>query len=756
MSDGEIDVKVQAKIAGLAAGFAEAQSVVKGAVGQIKSDFTSFNSVVDTVKNHWLAITALLGGGRLFKGVIDGTLEWTTSVVQLSKRLGITTEEASGLKVALDHLGISTDEYGGLVGKVTRQMRTNGQAFEAIGIKTKEANGEWRNSQAVMADIIEHLNKMKAGTDRNVAAQALMGARVGNITALLRLNSDMLNESAEKAEKLNLVIGPDGAAKVRAYRDAMADLRLIGKSLEVQIGSALIPTLTQLSSKLGSEGPQAANFFAQSIKFVAEACLEAWAASNALLESVKFLFILLTTPVDSHFLSTVTKAYHDMGDAVTKVNDKVLDGLVVLKGLNAGIGSKAPAVTGPPPAGDTLGGDALGKPKSDWLAEQREMWTLQKEGSKNVADDLLQEEVKFWEVRRKSAQAGSKDLRAIEAILAAARLKLAGDARHAAMIETQITRDAQLEQLDVEKQAILERQQNRTIDASKAAADLKDLAQRELAIKLDQLQAERALAEGDVVKQAEIDAKIAAAKRVASREIATIDKNMQVQILAGWEAMFSGITSAIDQSVNGIVQGTTTAGAALKNIWKSVTAEFISMGIKAFVHHRAMELAKTGATAQGTAQRVALESWASIKSVALSAWAAIRSIGIYAVEGAAAAFKSIAAIPFVGPFLAPAAAAAAGLAIGAFAGKIASAKGGYDIPAGINPVTQLHASEMVLPSHLADKIRGMTDAGSGGGFHFHAHGLVDGNSVKKFFIQHGDKIVAAVQRGERNFAFDEG
>jgi len=38
-------------------------------------------------------------------------------------------------------------------------------------------------------------------------------------------------------------------------------------------------------------------------------------------------------------------------------------------------------------------------------------------------------------------------------------------------------------------------------------------------------------------------------------------------------------------------------------------------------------------------------------------------------------------------------------------GAIASAAGGYDIPAGVNPLTQLHEQEMVLPRHIAAPLR---------------------------------------------------
>jgi hypothetical protein len=45
----------------------------------------------------------------------------------------------------------------------------------------------------------------------------------------------------------------------------------------------------------------------------------------------------------------------------------------------------------------------------------------------------------------------------------------------------------------------------------------------------------------------------------------------------------------------------------------------------------------------------------------------------------------------------------------------ASAEGGYDIPSGTNPITQLHEREMVLPRAQADVIRGLASNGGGGG-----------------------------------------
>ncbi len=81
-----------------------------------------------------------------------------------------------------------------------------------------------------------------------------------------------------------------------------------------------------------------------------------------------------------------------------------------------------------------------------------------------------------------------------------------------------------------------------------------------------------------------------------------------------------------------------------------------------------------------------------------------------------AAAKALALGPIVGPPMAMAVRvmgyASAGIVIGT---TIASAEGGFDIPSGSNPVTQLHEKEMVLPRAQADVIRGLASNGGGAG-----------------------------------------
>ena len=100
-------------------------------------------------------------------------------------------------------------------------------------------------------------------------------------------------------------------------------------------------------------------------------------------------------------------------------------------------------------------------------------------------------------------------------------------------------------------------------------------------------------------------------------------------------------------------------------------------------------------------------------------------VGANATQAASGAAASQAAIPITGPTLAAAAMGAMfALVMGLVGGgggskttttttRIPSAAGGWDIPAGINPLTQLHENEMVLPAEHAQTIREM--AGQSGG-----------------------------------------
>lgn len=165
-------------------------------------------------------------------------------------------------------------------------------------------------------------------------------------------------------------------------------------------------------------------------------------------------------------------------------------------------------------------------------------------------------------------------------------------------------------------------------------------------------------------------------------------------------------------------------GGVFSAIRQTFVQEMVSKPLAALVGR----FAKEGAMwlANGTRQ-IAAQTATSAAVTGIKKVETTENVGMNAIQAAAEAFKAMAGIPYVGPILAVGAAAAAmaavyGLMSGMGGGgsststtttRIPSAAGGWDIPAGINPLTQLHENEMVLPAEHAQTIREM--AGQSGG-----------------------------------------
>lgn len=132
--------------------------------------------------------------------------------------------------------------------------------------------------------------------------------------------------------------------------------------------------------------------------------------------------------------------------------------------------------------------------------------------------------------------------------------------------------------------------------------------------------------------------------------------------------------------------------------------------------------------------------------------AAATSAGAYSGVAGAAGIASFAGAPWPVDLGAPAFGATMAAAAASYSAAAFAASAGFDIPAGMNPVTQLHQKEMVLPAHLAEPMRQFLTGGRAGGSPVHLHvNAVDARSVQKLFNRHGSALADSLRRQERRF-----
>ncbi|WP_436462745.1 phage tail protein [Acinetobacter seifertii] len=257
-----------------------------------------------------------------------------------------------------------------------------------------------------------------------------------------------------------------------------------------------------------------------------------------------------------------------------------------------------------------------------------------------------------------------------------------------------------------------------------------------------------------------------------------------------FEAKFGGFTSRLsnlwEQGIQSLMNGTLTWSNATKAVLADMGAFALQSATKelqGWLRIQAIKLARklgfvgaetaaeasgqaaqTGATIAGEATRTGVTAAGGLARLGLKAAEAIKGIMMSAWEAMAGAFKAMVAIPYVGPILAVGAGAAAFGLVAGLAGKIKSARGGYDIPSGVNPVTQLHEDEMVLPSQHANTIREMGKAlrsGASFGAAAVAEGrgagptinisAIDAKSIQRLFKSNGRAVASGLQSYARGF-----
>ncbi|WP_257235010.1 transglycosylase SLT domain-containing protein [Acinetobacter sp. YH01009] len=257
-----------------------------------------------------------------------------------------------------------------------------------------------------------------------------------------------------------------------------------------------------------------------------------------------------------------------------------------------------------------------------------------------------------------------------------------------------------------------------------------------------------------------------------------------------FEDKFGDLTSRMsglwDKGIQSMMNGTLTWKNAMNAIFTELAGAFIQSMITAPMKKYAANLAtrlavklgfiktetaaevagqaaQTGAVVAGETTKTMATSTGALARLAIKAGEAIKSIMMYAWEAMAGAFKAMVSIPYIGPVLAVAAGASALALVGGLAGKIKSARGGYDIPAGVNPVTQLHEEEMVLPKQHANTIRALgknltSDGGIGGGggssaqtFNNFTIQAWDSKDVRRFLEKHGRELAGGLKGYNRNF-----
>lgn len=725
-----------------------------------------FSSAINSFSEFLVAGLALEQVGE----TINRVAESGEQMEKLSQETGLTTEQLSGLKVLAAETGTSFDEFTRLIDKLpsTMQQAATGtgkaaEAFAAMGIRVTGANGQLLPMGQVLDEVSAKLSSYADGTNKTALETDIFGAKIG-ASLLPMLNelgqigiqgaiaqSDNLNQtwtgaSAEAAEQYEQDMGRAKLA-VEGITDSL--VRHLLPALDA-VANVMAPTLdaqiSTLSERVNELGMRASVGMRQELE---ELKAQKAALDASMQQQSQTVGGAAQGSVQAPTISASASGADFMKDqtaALDQQNEQIEASATSIKEANAEkLQNTVQYWQGVLQAGNLTAAEelsvqtALAKAETAQKANQLSAGTsaaksaaeTQTEIAKDAAAERQQIDQSEYDAQVSVANseigiASSKydtQVALWDEEVAANRMTKSQEVADEASAQAQLSKMKQDEvQMEISAQdqmyqaQLAELQNEVEVDAAGTAAKAKALD--DIQVLTAQHNATLEQLNADLVQQQQADVQ----KVLQAHEQAAQDTQ------AAWQKAFQPISQAFDTSINGIIQGTETMRQAEAKAAQSIALAFIDAEAKKltmFVASEAMILARgvatemglTAASAAGNVSRLASKTAADATGKAEDVALGTAQINASAMKAAAGAYSAVAGIPIVGPVLAPAAAATAYAGVMAF--DVLSAAGGMVVPANVNPLTQLHENEMVLPAHIASPlqamIQGSGNMGGGGG-----------------------------------------
>jgi hypothetical protein len=711
----------------------------------------SMNRMQGAVNVAKLAIGALAGAVSvgMLASLVKGAVDAADNLRDMSQQTGIAVEELNGLGFAAGQAGGSLETMVSAAGKLNKSIedaakggKETGEAFKALGIDVIDSSGDLKKADVVMAELADQFAKYRDGPEKVALAMALLGKSGTDMIPLLNDGGAAMRENIEYAKQYS---GQTTELSNAAdnFNDTMGKLEIQQRGFANAVASQVLPVMQQLADGFLGAAEQSNKFassssvIAGSLKVLGSTAYDVTAdfkrlgvsiggffaiqngmfsgsldqmrtaktAMNAELDAIdqaqgKFKNDLRNGPAPKNPLEQFVQKYSDAADAEQKllttrmqmlgkyhndegISDKDFNSAKKAAYAEAERNTKtyydAQIAALIAAKANGLGDPIALQGRIDDLAAKKLLVGADKPAAPRLTSAVTTQKGGKSDAE-KALEEGAKLV---------ARLKEQADAyglTGAAMLEYQMAGKGYSE--DQKTQALAHQA---TIDSLKE----EDAAEKKSADNLKKFVEE--------------------SKRLTDQNTANVEQ-IRMGLLTEVQAEDEAHAYRLEQLQ--LFHDTKLENVMLANsLIEEETARHEA--VKAEMRMQADQQA-LGMAGDSASQLYSLMQQAGMEQTALGKALFIANKAIAVAEiimnteiGAA---KALALGPIVGPPLAFAIRAMGYASAGLTAGMaIASAEGGFDIPAGENPMTQLHEKEMVLPRAQADVIRGLASNGGGGG-----------------------------------------
>jgi hypothetical protein len=244
---GTLTIDLIAKIAGF----------VQGMDRAAREADKRFKEIEKRAKMAGAAIgTALVAGAGLVANQLRNTINQMDELSKAAQRASMPTEEFSKLAYAGNLADVSIQDLQASMGRLAKaqgdaQRETSVQArvFEALGIATKDAEGNLRSTHDVLLDFADSFKELKGSPEIMAAGMNIFGRSFQNLIPLLKDGSQGLKDAGIEAEQLGLVLSTEAGQQAEEFNDNITRLQSALTGMWLEVAQQVLPNLLELTNK---------------------------------------------------------------------------------------------------------------------------------------------------------------------------------------------------------------------------------------------------------------------------------------------------------------------------------------------------------------------------------------------------------------------------------------------------------------------------------------------------------------------------
>jgi hypothetical protein len=254
---GRVNVSITASTGGLTAGLSRAGKQMRSFAGTVSSTLNPLRMLSNVAQSTFgqLALFSMARSAvNTLTGMASAAAENVDVQSKLSRRLGMTYAELSGLKLAGDLAGVGIESIGAAMTKadVAMQKAAGGSkaanaAFSTLGLSVDQLQS--MSAADRFSAIAESISALPTSAERAAAAVALFGRSGAQLLPLFEGGAGSIARAREEAEKFGLALTNAQGQNVEEMNDSFTRVYSAIQGIIQQVTAYLAPAITAIAKQ---------------------------------------------------------------------------------------------------------------------------------------------------------------------------------------------------------------------------------------------------------------------------------------------------------------------------------------------------------------------------------------------------------------------------------------------------------------------------------------------------------------------------